>query len=204
MKLLDIFRESRPGRKRTTLLYHGTSSKYLDSIKKHGLLPNTDNQGYGNEMGQGYESYGGVYLTSNYHVARQAASDTSDFVGGVPIIIRVQYVLGSGGADEDYITHTLIHVYKNSDEIRDFMDFVKNSYIFNAVPLRDIKLFYDLYQAMNDVKDEKFLSNPEFRRIIKKIIEKIKIYKLSSWENVRINRPIGFKGKTRILSIQKI
>lgn len=90
---------------RTKIMYHGTSSVFLSSIMKHGLIPNAPHKSFGAHDIKLY-SYGGVYLTSNENRAEEAAFDAIKYHNGEPIIIKIQYVTGSGGLDEDLINLT--------------------------------------------------------------------------------------------------
>jgi hypothetical protein len=72
------------------MLFHGTSSKLLNSIKKHGLLPQTDVLRHaltpymGDSMNPDF-----VSLTNSRTVATRFANFTVDNVGGVPIVITL-------------------------------------------------------------------------------------------------------------------
>ena len=209
MKIHEILSEGRPGRKNVINLFHGTSSKYLKSIKKHGLMPDTGQKGYGSDV-PGYESYGGIYLSSSKRVAVGAAEETAEFNGGEPIIITVQYVLGSGGADED----ELITLFLNS-----FSNFSNDAYKFvnrcidrlPQLPKQNHREIKQIFATLTRLKkngdqywEEDSLLDKKFRSQIKHIIEKIKITNLDNFKNVRITRPIKFKGKTRIIDIQPL
>ena len=211
MKIIDILNEGRPGRQQVRIMYHGTSSVYLPSIKKFGLLPNTSNKGFGNDD-YAYETYGGVYLTADRGTAVEAAHDVASLTRGEPVVITVQYVLGSGGLDEDEITIDIINMYDNSNNLLyKFLHQIQASDIGQKLPQQDHKIFTYLYKVIRALKkhygakaEEDILANRQFRQLIKKIIEKTKKYHVGSYGNVRVTRPIGFKGKTRIIGIESI
>ena len=100
MKIHQVISE-RPKQQKTITVFHGTSSTFLPRIKKHGLLPDTGNHIYG--MDDGLPALGGVYLTRDKHKAKDAAEVAVSVVDGKPIVLQVQYVLGSGGIDEDSV-----------------------------------------------------------------------------------------------------
>jgi len=87
---------------RRKLMYHGTSSKLLRSILKKGL-------GFGKqrvwdvEKGK-LESFGGVYLTSNFMIAHSATMNAKQKFGGYPLMILSDINLDQGTSiDEDSI-----------------------------------------------------------------------------------------------------
>jgi RNA:NAD 2'-phosphotransferase (TPT1/KptA family) len=80
-----------------TTLYHGTSTVHLDSIKRLGLVPG---------LGEGNDAWAisrgkmvgvrsrmirppSVYLSKDVSTAMSAALNTSEEVGGYPVIIKV-------------------------------------------------------------------------------------------------------------------
>jgi hypothetical protein len=87
--------------RRTRIMYHGTSSAFLSSILKNGLIPDSGNKMYGSSDGEFHHSLGGVYLTSREETAMYAADEAAVITEKDPILITVQYVVGSGGLDED-------------------------------------------------------------------------------------------------------
>lgn len=108
MKLHDLMERRM---QRTKIMYHGTSDVFLQSILKHGLMANPPKRVYGGDADDpgpaGYETFGGIYLTDQTSLASSAAQDAREKFGGQPIIVHVQYVLGSGNLDEDLITNPI-------------------------------------------------------------------------------------------------
>lgn len=94
--------------KRVSIMYHGTSSVYLRSILKRGLLAHPPRATYSRDSGMdnvGYDTFsGGVYLTSRRDSAVSNSEDSVSIHGGEPIVVAVQYVIGSEQVDEDDIT----------------------------------------------------------------------------------------------------
>ena len=82
---------------KTRIMYHGTSSTRLKSILKYGLLPNIQ------DKSSWPPSYGGVYLSSSKNYAERSAGVAIRQPGGEPILLTVQYVMTSGGIDEDIL-----------------------------------------------------------------------------------------------------
>jgi hypothetical protein len=111
MKIYDILVERKI--QRTQIMYHGTSSALLPNILKHGLLANPPKVTYSRETDVGdvgYDSFGGVYLTKDKYHAEDGAMHATQAHGGNPIVVTVQYVLGSVTSDEDFIVEVLINV----------------------------------------------------------------------------------------------
>ena len=208
--------EGRPGRQKTVELYHGTTSKFLPSIKKHGLLPNTGQQsfGFGDIEGRdAYASYGGVYLTKYIDTAEDAAREASSVHGGEPIVITVQYVLGSGGLDEDYVFDAWFDIVDNVDNpaaasaeaLERLAEFTK----VRENTARLVREFFDMIGRIKSEKDEydyddDIRADPRIRKITKELIQSVKNRDLDNTDNVRVTRPIKFRGKTRITDITQI
>ena len=95
-------------RRKTGIMYHGTSSVYLDSILSNGLLSNPPRATYSRDTNMDDPAYdtfsGGVYLTNKFDNAVDNAEDSTKIHGGSPIVVVVQYVVGSEQVDEDDIT----------------------------------------------------------------------------------------------------
>lgn len=97
---------------RTSIMYHGTSTAFLRSILKQGLLANPPTRVYTgdeNDPGPiGYKTFGGIYLADNQGLSSNGAIAAVDKFGGQQMEIEVQYVHGSGNMDEDKITVGLV------------------------------------------------------------------------------------------------
>jgi hypothetical protein len=213
MKISDLMLE-RPGQQTTTTLYHGTTSKYWPSIKKHGLLPNIEGNGFGSDD-EAMRSYGGNYLSANKGTAEEAANEVAKIHGGNPIIISVQYVLGSGGADEDSIIYDVIDLA--SEEGVGPKGFAKGMLeaLPGKLPQGDWPLLVQLFKRIKtmmkkagaedayEIEDE-IKTDANFRAILTAIINKIRMNKLDNYSNVRIDRTIGFRGKTRIIGVEEV
>lgn len=218
MQIKDVLAEGRPGRKKTVTLYHGTTSEFLPSIKKHGLLPYTENKSFGSDISDGkdgaaYESYGGVYLTNNPLTAQDAAREAAYIHGGDPIIITVQYVKGSGGLDEDYIFDTWFEIIDNVDNPRiAAKEAIEDLQHVTNIRSNTIQLVNQFFAVVDTIKKEKFeydydndiRADPRIREVVKELISSVKNTDAKASTNVRVTRPIGFKGKTRITGITKI
>ena len=102
MKIRDIITERQ--QQRTEIMYHGTSSKLVPAILKHGLLATPPKKTYdAATYGAGSASMGGVYVAANIEFANSIAQEAVGSHGGDPAIITIQYVKGSADIDEDHI-----------------------------------------------------------------------------------------------------
>ena len=204
---------------RTRIMYHGTSSVFLPSIMKYGLLPYVPHKSYGAGEPESH-SLGGVYLSADDEIAQFAAYDAVQFHGGEPIIITVQYVIGSGGLDEDLIFSSFIgigrsNLYKNRQRV-DFETFLKKSvssaieeFTRHGKPTISTKKFIEefftmMYKRIVDTiipntMTETVMLDQVLREIIVDILESTK--DPSMINVVRVTRPIKFRGKTRITQI---
>ena len=231
------------GRKvvKPVIAYHGTSSIFLPSIMKYGLLPNPGDKVWNT----GYlESYGGVYLTNSKDRADNAADDAVDAVDGRRMLITVQLTLPSAKMDEDSVTvvieraigaiiqkeqtiDTLNSLDKDEKEalldklVSNFLNgmsrmklkrgtkrYVREVFklilsrpthentLFVGKHLRIFNLF-PWYNNNPDVQDK-------FRKLIERITNSSLNYQNYQEREVsfRLERPIGFRGRNRILSIE--
>lgn len=217
--------------RKIAVMYHGTSSVFLKSILKIGLNSEVKHKSWiGPDVG--YESYGGVYLTDKLSIAQVAATEAVKAHGGDPIIIEVQYVLGSSGIDEDYIVNPLCYLIMHNEgaTLNELVKLgLKQIQEIPAATTRQTEkllrqffelTFLEIERNREDFEGSDFSSissNTEIRNIVRKIIETIRIHKLArniSWEdpldqsfarsNVRVTRPITFRGKTRIIKIYNL
>jgi hypothetical protein len=105
MKISELLLERRIQRVET--LYHGTSTLFLRSILKYGLVMNPPKRTFSRDTDfeqQGYDSYEGVYLARIEDYAEEAADWAIKAHGGERLLITVQAVVGSSLTDEDDIT----------------------------------------------------------------------------------------------------
>jgi hypothetical protein len=96
-------------KKQIRTVYHGTSSIFLKSILKNGLLSTPPKRTYDRQINDYSDPAddtfsGGVYMTPDKKEAIRYAEESVDINGGVPIIIEIEYVIGSEEMDEDSIT----------------------------------------------------------------------------------------------------
>lgn len=249
MLLIDLF-ETRM--QRTQLMYHGTSSSLVPSILKFGLVADPPKRTYSRDTDieqQGYDSYGGVYLSKDIDLAKDAAHTAAKAHGGDPVLITVQYVLTSGTIDEDEITalflSALMHEFDTydmrsvADQInryrptieRDLLNLIvnyKTRSMMNYHPTGEIKFTPDtvaqfkiiistaldaLVSAAEDNSNTDSSYYIEYYLLPKlryntvydhAIMQLFKSLRSRNSTTVRVARNIGFKGKTRILSIQNL
>jgi len=100
MRYKEIILERK--QQRTEIMYHGTSSKLVPSILKNGLLARPPKKTYDvDTYGAETASMGGVYVADDPGFALEIAREAVGIHGGDPALVTVQYVKGSGDADED-------------------------------------------------------------------------------------------------------
>lgn len=119
----------------TTILYHGTSTAFLRSIFKQGLIPDPPKRSLGDPaiVGTGLDSYRGVYFTKDTDIAVNGAQVARSAHGGNRMIVAIQYAQGSGSVDEDSIFNTLFQpvIYYKEDVVNHFEKSIK--YIIHAL-----------------------------------------------------------------------
>lgn len=112
--------------KRRKLMFHGTTTTFLDSILKHGLLVNPPRRTYTRDEkrhNDHLETMGGIYLTSRSYLAGDAADAATRKFGGDNLIVTVMYQWGQGDIDEDKIASTLHTIFMSYIDV-----FYKNKY----------------------------------------------------------------------------
>jgi hypothetical protein len=207
---------------KTTLMYHGTSSAFLRSILKNGLDPNPKQKSW--DLGGTMPSLGGVYLAPTAgRSTRRAADEAVKKYGGEPILITVQTVTASGTPDEDNIFNTVAssayEMYRSPnspyENLTNILQLLKSKAKLNQQSESVLKQFVDT--AISILKRENFPTNkgsmyaenwllqqPELKQLMTSVLNTMKPSMSehpSNSPNIRITRPIGFSGKTRIVSI---
>jgi len=218
MRILELLQERRI--QRTVYMYHGTSSRFLRSILKHGLLPDP---GHTSWVGHyNLASLGGVYMSIDHDTAVEAARAAVNKHGGEPIIIQISVVTDSGTPDEDDVINTILNAtyrtYKDrtgyySDPVRDSARMLRGRFkmsknsveiIRNIVIVTMKILKQDGYgQNLNSIDAATELQKqPKIREYTAELLRTMRpLMSIDSEPNVRITRPIGFRGKTRIVKI---
>lgn len=229
MNIQEIIALIERKQKSTSIMYHGTSSNFVRSILKTGLIPDPKTRSWGDPetMGADKESLYGIYLTPYVGKAKSAAETAARTNKGTPVIITIQYVSGSGGLDEDDINGIVCYAVAERYE-----KFIKNFDIgFNRI-LEDIKELtstafnrrsFDLLkqlttvavniasrnlEAVESLEFKSIQGNPEYRQLLTQFTESVKLFPKgdAGWEseNIKITRPIGFSGKTKIIKIEDL
>lgn len=217
MKILEILQERRI--QRTTYMYHGTSSVFLDSILTNGLLPNPGHKSW---VGfQDLPSLGGVYISADENTAIEAAEAAAEIHGGEPIIITISVVTASGTPDEDDVIdrvlkrsyeiskgqyksiiapeYEIVKSFKQNFKISDVTIHVIKQIISTAVKiLQQEKWDGFVYDLLADLRKDSRIE-PLIVKLLKTMRPRI-----GYATNVRITRPIKFKGKTRIIRIEDL
>lgn len=146
MKYSEILNER--DQRTTRVMYHGTTTTNLRSILKNGLLANPPKMTYSRDSdieSSGYDSFGGVYATSDINTAKDAAYTSTRVHGGKPIIITLSYVVNSGGVDEDDITNTmmtLVDEFYGDQTLDDFRELLSQN--FNTIRTNLVTAFFNL------------------------------------------------------------
>jgi hypothetical protein len=222
MKIKEILVEKI--KKKTSIYYHGTSAKHLRSILKQGLIPNPKERNYGDAAG-GWKTFeGGVYLAKDIRDAKTHGSE---------IMITVRVVLGSATIDEDDVVEKLVDIISElQDEkpnkntypkiLKDLISLrIENSQLqryFYRVCSAFIEIHIEGYPTnIDDVWDEfnndfirsdvvvdTMRETTEYNDLIHAAFKYMKPAKKELPKTIRIERPIGFSGKTRILKIENL
>ena len=94
--------------------WHGTSSKYLRSILKQGLIPTFKEKQYGGDRGVyiSNETFGGIYVTDKLFTASVHAKNAARKTGGNPLFVGMTLETRSPSAlpDEDDILPAMVRV----------------------------------------------------------------------------------------------
>lgn len=111
MKLLDFFEITEAKFKKPDIMYHGTSSKHLQSILKNGVLPNPKDKVWGdindgdylNTFSFSRASLQGSYWTNNLMTSISSAGQAKRSIGSdySKLIIVAQIAKQSAFSDED-------------------------------------------------------------------------------------------------------
>jgi len=218
MRILELLQERRI--QRTVYMYHGTSSRFLRSILKHGLLPDP-----GHKSWVGYHnlaSLGGVYMSIDRDTAAEAARAAVNKHGGEPIIIKISVVPDSGTPDEDDVINTILKA--TYETYKDRPKYTYNPVSRSARLLRDkfkmpedseAIIRYIVTTALDILERDDYgqsldwmnapielQKQPKIREYTAELLRTMRPrMSIDSEPNVRITRPIGFRGKTRIVKI---
>jgi hypothetical protein len=222
MKIKDLLVEKI--KKKTAIYYHGTKLKHVRSILKHGLIPNPKERNY-DETSGGWETFeGGIYLAKDIRDAKAHGSE---------IIITVQFVLGSGTIDEDDVVEKIEYIIeelqdkKPSDE--NYLDILKDVIELRIENKQLHKNFFNVISSFIEMTIESYPTNiddvwdefnndfirsdvivdtmretTEYKDLINAAFKYMKPSKKELPKTIRIERPIGFSGKTKILKIENI
>lgn len=126
------------------IAFHGTSSSFLQSILKHGMIPNPKESVYdvddrASENKPSIKTIGGTYFTTRLGTAAAAATSAKNKFNGNPIIIIANIQLKSTYGDEDK--------YDAQFEIQYIL-----RYELNITP--DSRNFYHLYYDEQNKRKE--------------------------------------------------
>lgn len=107
MDIASLFESRQP-----RLMYHGTSSVFLRTILKQGIVPDPRQKRWATDDAESAHSFSrislpGSYWTSNLMTARSSASNTIQKFGGDELMVIAQIAEQSAYADEDSINSQL-------------------------------------------------------------------------------------------------
>ena len=105
--------------KKPELMYHGTSSTFLNSIKKNGILPSPKEKVWSDDPDvtihrPSRKSLQGSYWTWKYSVAEASAGRAVDKFGGEKLIILAYIAKQSAFSDEDTVLSSIKQAYANA------------------------------------------------------------------------------------------
>jgi hypothetical protein len=110
MKLIDFLHQLDEAKFRQPIeMYHGTSTKFLRSILKNGVMPFPKEKVWADDpkasmMMFSRASFGGSYWASNLRIAISAANQSKDKFGGNKLIVIGKISEQSAFADEDSLS----------------------------------------------------------------------------------------------------
>jgi hypothetical protein len=105
--------------RKPNIMFHGTSTAFLQSILKNGLVPTPKSKSWGVDpdvsmISQSRVSLEGSYWTSNLLTATSSAWRTSNKFKGEELIIIAQIQQQQAHADEDSVTYTINASFSNA------------------------------------------------------------------------------------------
>jgi hypothetical protein len=220
MKINEVLNEkilSERRQQRTGQYYHGTSTKFLRSILKHGLLKNPPKRVYSPDgiSDEGQRTFpNAVYLTSDVDIAQEAALWATDVFGGNPMVVVVQYVYGSGEMDEDVFTFKLSSFLRTtktkSDFVKKFLQQFRGMKYNEKIVTELVEKLYDIIIAFMEENNISIKKLPEgdiinvirlhqpYEEVVSELLRRVNPKEANT---VRVPRDIGFSGKTRIIQI---
>ena len=196
-------------------MYHGTTDKFLPSIRRDGLLPESGNKSFHTDEFD--QSFGGIYLTNSLELADLAGIAAARRHGGHSIIVQVQYVQTSGVLDEDRYQLDLINEIQDrypEPITRDLVQSVFSSVFGRIGVTNNLKLIELIYYYMRlayefiedyevddpfDIETESFMANGQLRKLSVAISDAVRAP--SNSLSVRVRHAIGYRGRTRIVRI---
>lgn len=230
MKLANLLERRGKGR-HSMILYHGTSSSFLKSILKQGLVTTPKNKVWnpdGSFSGPSLESYFGTYLTNEVYVAKSAAKDASKKFGGNPLFVIVQIEFKSTVIDEDNVLGAYFDGiedemggytnYHNDTKHITFFENIKNinygsklktkfeeEFKVDNFPLELAKeaVYIFFLREVSYLKTYKNLSGNKGEKKFRRVMEKITKFlrRLRDQETYRSLETIEFSGRNKIIAI---
>jgi len=116
MRLSELYRAAKHHTS-WALMWHGTTTKFLRSIKKQGFVPTPKNKVWADDPDSQHSpqrtraSLKGTYFTTNFMTAVSSAGNAKRKFGGDYLIVAARIQPRSGAADEDSIRYHLERVF---------------------------------------------------------------------------------------------
>lgn len=215
MKIDDVLVERRL--QRTEIMFHGTSSVLAPSILKHGLLANPPKATYSpgsTAADSAYDTFaGGVYLTKDRRMASSSARIAANIHGGDPVLVTVQYTLGSAQPDEDDIFALLSQsiIYHTPAEIKtttDAADYYSDPMAVDRIAQHVIKDFKHSEQRKLDFSGYDFIPGSfKFKQTADRLIVRLaKLYmdQIASYGERTRTKPTQFKQYVQWIGLSEL
>lgn len=229
MKILNILSEAYTD---TIYAYHATKPQFLRSILKQGLIPNKNDVGYGStevsgSFGYSLKSLPGIYFTADY----TRAEHIGKMYGDSPIIIIAKISKSTIEMDEDNIASSIVDERNLIKDIRqNEKNILKNPDAYISKKLNDIlklpemqklnpkvieNVKNDLYGylktlIMSQASDDDMGSNEfnqkirQYQETITKKLRHISQNDDSGYLSFKVQNPVTFSGKNRIVGIYNL
>lgn len=188
-----------------TEVYHGTSSKFLRSILKNGLIPNSTQRVWDDsdfaktdEYNISRKSHSGTYLTTNLGTATGAATNAKQKFGGRTLVVIAQISEQSTVSDEDDITLALKWAYGQMNrEIFGQTDDAIDTALWAWMRKPDLKqqmidVFVNAFNEAVKAKDRKPANYPLLANALYAYMMRIAAYRQQKYTSgVSWRRPLG-------------
>lgn len=167
----NLFERYAGSKKLRGIWYHGTSTKYLNSILSQGLIPDPKEKSWDADPSASQSSfdrttYGGIYVTKNLMTAYSAAWRTAQKTKSSRLIVMLDLQSKSLIADEDDITFYLKQ-YPDSLALWYFkvMKYPENETAENMAEMEKNKTQWANH-IINRLEDSYEIKNPKIKEVL--------------------------------------